>query len=121
MKTGQEVQEANRKAQEIEKKAEREGKAAQRVFNKATRKESEEFEKVVRPAQERWERFSASHLKILSDKLLGIRRARDSAIAELQANWGNCPKCGTPYGRYQVYCGNDKCRLNLVLEKPKGA
>lgn len=120
VKTEQEVQEANRKAQEIEEEAEREEKAARGVFNKATEKESKKFEKAVRPAQERWKKFSSPHLMILSDKLSDIRKAKNNAIAGLQASWENCPECGTPYGRYQVCCGNDKCKLNLVLEKPKG-
>ena len=117
MKTEQEIQEADRKDQEIRVKSWRKEKAAQLAFDKATNEESEEFEKVVRPAQERWKTFSAPYRESLRLKLLDIRKEKDDAITELQVNWENCPKCGTSYGRYQVYCSNDKCQLNLVLEK----
>jgi len=113
MKTEQEIQEVDGKAQKINNKANKAEKAAQLTFNEATKEESDEFEKVVRPAQKRWQEFSAPHREALRTKLLAIKKVRDEAIAELQIDWGNCPKCGTSYGRYEVFCRNDVCRINL--------
>ncbi len=121
MKTEQEIQEASDKDIKIRTKAARKEIAAQVVFQIATKKELAEFEKVVRPAQKRWQEFSTPHRAILNTKILAIRKDQDEAIGELQANWENCPKCETPYGRYDTFCCNDKCKINLLTySKIKG-
>ena len=112
-----EVIEANRREAEIEAEAEAAERAAYLEYNEATKEAFAEYERVWLPAKAKWEAFQEPHFKRLQERLVAIQAAKMEALSEVRRNWGNCPRCGTPTARYQVFCLNDKCRINLLLEQ----
>jgi len=118
MKTEREIQEADLKEQEIKREKAVVDRAAQSEFNNSTREAWEEYERIWKPARERWEKYSLPHFKVLQAKLVASSEAESKALGEVRGNWQKCPKCGLPAARYQTYCIDDKCGTNLILNRP---
>ena len=113
-KTEQEILEADKQEFKIEQKKIAGRQAARREFNKATKEEWEEYQKVWKPARERWEKFSELFFEVMQTKLVANRKAYDEALAKVRGNWKVCPKCGASAARYQTYCTDEKCGTNLL-------
>ena len=119
MKTEQEIQEADKRERKIKIEKMVADKAAQWEYNDATKEAWEEYDAVWKPAREKWEAFQGPYFKTLQGKLVAANKAEMEALAEVRANWKECPRCGLSAARYQVFCTGDKCRANLLTYSSK--
>jgi len=110
---------ANEKEEELEAWAEKERVAAQLAFNEATNAAWSEYEAVWKPAKEKWEAFSKPFFAELTSKLKDIGKRLSEKLEGSRSNWSECPRCGASTNRFQVFCGEDTCRVNLLLWKGK--
>jgi len=105
---------ANEKEDEIEAWVEREQVAARLAFNEATRAAWLEYEAVWKPAKEKWEAFSKPFFAKLTSRLRAIEKELSEKLGEVRKDWSKCPKCGVPTARFQVFCSEEKCGVNLL-------
>ena len=115
MKTELEIQEADEKEKRIEEERKVADKAACLEFHEATKEEWDRYKKVWNPAKKRWEKFSKPHFDNLRTRLAANEKAEFAALVEARKDWRECPKCGTLAARFQVFCQNEKCGVNLCL------
>lgn len=118
MRTKQEIREADKRELEIETEYKVADKAARLEFQEATKEAFAEYEAVWKPAREKWGAFSQPHFGTLRVRLATNRKTRDDALAEARSGWAKCPRCGTSAARYQTFCTNDKCGINLLTGGP---
>jgi len=114
MKTEQEIQEANKRERETEVERDRADRAARLEYEKATKEEWDRYEALWKPAKERWETFSRPFFEVWQAKRVVNGKAESEALAEARCNWQECPRCGASANRYQVFCTDDKCGINLL-------
>lgn len=115
MKTKEKIEEADKKERVIRRESAKQRELAQLEYDKATKEEAELFAQVRDPALARWQKFSEPYFKELIGRLSVICQVEEDALGEIRKDWGNCPRCQTLYGRFQVFCSNEKCRTNFLL------
>lgn len=110
---------ANEKEDEIEAWVEKEQAAARLAFSKATSAAWSEYEAVWKPARERWEAFSKPFFAKLASKFKDVEKELSRKLGEARKDWSKCPKCGVPTARFQVFCSDEECGVNLLLWRGK--
>ena len=119
MKTEQEIYEADEAEERIKIEKEEADKQAYTEFNKATASAWKEYEEIWKPAREKWEKFFALPFKKLQAELVKNNKRKDEALIKVRKDWQVCPECGTSASRFQVFCSNKECELNLVTARSK--
>jgi len=108
-RTEREIQ-ADKRELEIKVERDKADKAANFEFNEVTKEEQALFQ----PALERWRAFYRPYFEALQVKLVANRKVESEALAEVRSHWKKCPRCGALAARYQTFCTDDKCGLNLL-------